>query len=690
MTHDTERQVASPGTSPLSVFLGLARAIGQTHTVEDIYATALDALHLGIGVSRSAILLFDADGVMRFKASRGLSDAYLVAVEGHSPWPRGTREAEPIVVPDVTRDAGLAPFLAAIRAEGIAALAFVPLMTQQGVIGKFMLYFAEPIQLSDEQLQLASAVAAQVAFAVDRTRAEAMVRRSEERLRFALDAAAMGTWDWDLTTNEVVWSDNLERIHGLPSGSFDGSFASYEREIHPDDRGRVFASIQRALAEGAPHEVEYRIVAPDGTVRWCEGKGRVEHDDRGKPVRMSGVCVIVTRRKEAELARLSAAEEASRLKDEFLATLSHELRTPLNAILGWTQMLQSGALGPERTAQAIEVISRNARLQARLIEDILDVSRIITGKLPIERRPVSLAQILDTVLTGIQPLADAGGLEVSRVVAPDLPIVEGDAKRLHQVLNNVLVNAVKFTPRGGTIRVSCVADHDRVRIEVADTGVGITAEFLPFVFDRFRQADSRATRRHGGLGLGLSIAQYIVDQHDGTISAASDGPGTGTTVAITLPVAAAGRTLDGETQGFPAAVRLDGATILVVDDQDDGREVVAAVLEAAGAEVIRCGSAHHALDAMTTAGADLLVADIAMPDTDGYALLRTMRARGNYMPAIAVTAFARPEDHARAMAAGFDEYSAKPVDRAALLMSVQRLIESRREGLTAHEARPAR
>ena len=346
----------------------------------------------------------------------------------------------------------------------------------------------------------------------------------------------MGTWDWDLATNVVQWSDNLAAIHGLPPGAFDGTFASYEKEIHPDDRSRVFASVQRALDEGVPHDVEYRIVAPDGSVRWCEGKGRVEYE-HGRPARMSGVCMIVTRRKEAELAKLGAAEESSRLKDEFLATLSHELRTPLNAILGWVQMLQTGELSVARAQQAVDVIGRNARLQAQLIEDILDVSRIIAGKLEIERAPVSVSQLLETVVAGIAPAAAAKRVAFEPQVAANLPPIEGDAKRLHQVLNNVLSNAVRFTSEGGSIVLRCATDENGLHIDIRDSGVGIASEFLPYMFDRFRQADSRSTRAHGGLGLGLAIAKHLVELHDGAISAHSDGPGTGTTVSIRLPVA---------------------------------------------------------------------------------------------------------------------------------------------------------
>ena len=352
--------------------LRLTKAIGATRTVQDIYPAALDALHDGLGVTRSAILLFDSDGVMRFKAWRGISDEYRNTVEGHTPWSPAAVDPSPIIVPDVEEAPDLADYRAVFAREGIRALVFIPLVSNGRVIGKFMLYYDHPASIGAADVELVGVIAAQVAFAVERKRAEDQARESEERLRFALDAAMMGTWDWDLVGQNVRWSDNLERIHGLPPGTFDGTFESYAREIHPEDRERVFASVARALAAEGDHDVEYRIVAPDGTIRWAEGKGRVHYVD-GEPVRMSGVCMIVTRRKEAELAKLEAAHESARMKDEFLATLSHELRTPLNAILGWVQILESGMVPADRVQEALKVIGRNARVQGQLIEDILDV-----------------------------------------------------------------------------------------------------------------------------------------------------------------------------------------------------------------------------------------------------------------------------------------------------------------------------
>jgi len=653
--------------------LQLTRDISRSRTVDQIYLAALEALSIGLGVERSSILLFDAAGVMRFVAARGLSDSYKAAVEGHTPWTPESSDPQPIVVPDVTRDPGLAPYLATIKAERISAMAFIPLVGFDRVIGKFMLYYAAPQDLPPEDVKLAQIVAAQVAFAVERTRTEEQARRSEERLRFALDAAAMGTWDWDLLTNAVRWSDNLERIHGLPPGSFDGSFASYEREIHPDDRERVLASVRQALEHGVPHDVEYRLVAPDGTVRWCEGKGRVELDG-GRPVRMTGVCMMVTRRKEAELARLQTAEEASRLKDEFLATLSHELRTPLNAIVGWTEMLQRGVLAPEQGRHAVEVIGRNARLQAQLIEDILDVSRIITGKLQIDREPLAVAPLVEAAMAVIAPAAAARRIAVTADRPDSLPPIEGDPRRLTQILNNVLGNAVKFTPEGGNITLACRSDGEALTIQIRDSGVGIAAEFLPYVFDRFRQADSRSTRHHGGLGLGLAIARHLVSLHDGAISAESDGPGQGTTVTIQLPLAAPLSKPSPVTHSVGRDLpSLADLSIVVVDDQADSRELVTAVLEQRGARVNACDSAAAALAALRRGSADALVADIAMPEVDGYQLIRQIRAAGISVPAIAVTAYARPDDRQRALGAGYSGYFAKPIEAAALIHAVRAL-----------------
>jgi PAS domain S-box-containing protein len=669
----TKPLMSTATNSKLGVCLALTGAISRSQTVEEIYAAALDALAKGLGVSRASILLFDRDGVMRFKAYSGLSDSYRAAVEGHTPWTPDTPDAQPITVGDVRLEPSLKAFLPTIEAEGIAAMAFIPLLSLGKVIGKFMLYYDVPHELNDDELQLAGVVAAQVAFAVERTRAEENARQSEERLRFALEAASMGTWDWDLTADTVRWFTNVGDLHGLPSGACNGAFRAYGQEIHPDDRERVTASARRAIAQGVPHDVEYRIVAPDGTVRWVEGKGRVEYDG-GRAVRMTGVCMIVTRRKEAELARLASAEEASRLKDEFLATLSHELRTPLNAVLGWVQMLQTDALSPDRMRRAVDVIGRNARLQAQLIEDILDVSRIITGKLEIERVPVRIDQLLDTAISGVLPAAKAKRIQVSRDICTDLPPIDGDPKRLQQVLGNVLSNAIKFTPEGGAVDVRCLTTGDGVLIEVRDSGAGIAAEFLPYVFDRFRQADCRATRQHGGLGLGLALARYLVEQHKGEIRAESAGLDRGTTLEIRLPRASARSVL-----AWPAPapdepkvdLRLDGAVVLVVDDQADSREVLAALFNRCGAEVLQCASADQALHELAESCVQLLVADIAMPDVDGYELIARVRRAHDGVPAVAVSACARPQDRKRALAAGYNGYCSKPIETDAFLHTVR-------------------
>ena len=434
------------------------------------------------------------------------------------------------------------------------------------------------------------------------------------------------------------------------------------------------------MDEGTPYEIEYRIVTPSGSIKWLEGKGRVEYEG-GRPARLTGVCRDVTPRKEMELARVAAAEEASRLKDEFLATLSHELRTPLNAILGWVQILQSGDVSNERVRHAIDVIARNGKLQAQLIEDILDISRIISKKLDIERSTVRVQGLVEAAVAALLPAARAKQIQMTHWVADDLPPIEGDPKRLQQVLGNVVSNAIKFTPEGGRVEIRCAASEDVVSIEVTDTGIGIDSEFLPLVFDRFRQADSRSTRQHGGLGLGLAITRHLVEQHNGEIEAHSDGRDRGTRITIRLPAAAPGnendisqRSMASSAQSSAMDLRLDGTTILVVDDESDSRELLATVFERCGADVLRCGSAREALTLLETTPVSLVVADIAMPEVDGCELLERARRMRASLPAVAVSAYARPEDRQRALAAGYNGYCSKPVETPEFLRTVRTVL----------------
>jgi len=538
---------------------------------------------------------------------------------------------------------------------------------------------------------------------LEREQALAAARASEEQLRFALEAARVGAWDWEVARGTVTWSAMLEtwsamleEIHGVPPGGFGGTFEEYQKEIHPDDRERVLRALGTALDGGQDHDVEYRIVRPDGSVRWVHGRGRVFRDASGRPVRMSGVCFDVTARKRAdeERARLleleqAAREEAERVnraKDEFLATLSHELRTPLNALMGWARLLRSPNVDEATAARAIEVIERNTRVQAQLVGDLLDVSRIITGKLRLDIGPVSLPAVIDAAIDAVRAAADARQITITTSLDPALGTLHGDADRLQQIVWNLLSNAVKFTPPGGRARVEVTRNGEHVEIAVSDSGKGIEPGFLPYVFDRFRQADSTTTRSHGGLGLGLAIVRHLAELHGGTVSASSPGPGLGSTFVVRLPMtpalagdapAAAGEPRNGEAAELDPLPALDGTRILLVEDEDDTREVLANVLERCGAHVTAVASAAEALMTFDLAQPDVLVSDIGMPGEDGYALIRKIRARHGdsraWVPAVALTAYARREDRDDALAAGFQLHVPKPVEPAELARSVAAL-----------------
>lgn len=391
-------------------------------------------------------------------------------------------------------------------------------------------------------------------------------------------------------------------------------------------------------------------------------------------------------RKELQGA-LGAAEAAARAKDEFLAVVSHELRTPLNGILGWAQLMAMGALDDAAKVRALSAIERNAKAQARLIEDILDLSRISSGRLRLNVANVDLAAVIDAAIDVVRPAAEAKSIRLQPVIDTGVSTISGDPDRLQQVLWNLLSNAITYSPSGSRVFVRLGRANSHVELVVSDTGHGIKADFLPFVFDRFRQADNSATRKHGGLGLGLSITRHLVEMHGGTIAVASDGEGRGSTFTVALPLSA----VQGDSRPLARVPRLhpqgasretqlqslEGLRVLVVDDEPDARDLLATVLRKSGAVVTAARSVSEAMECANAMRPEFLISDIEMPGEDGYSLIRKVRASEipefRSVPAIALTAYAGPGDRMRALEAGFQMHMAKPVQPAELVLVVANL-----------------
>ena len=384
-----------------------------------------------------------------------------------------------------------------------------------------------------------------------------------------------------------------------------------------------------------------------------------------------------------EQAARAEAERANRAKDQFLATLSHELRTPLSAILGWSQLVRTGRLEETQMARAFETIERNARSQSQLIDDLLDVSRIITGKLQIELRLVDLSKVIEAAVDSVRPTCETKGIDFELQRIPSSCLLRGDANRLQQIFWNLFNNAVKFTPAGGKISVTVEKDESNINVIISDTGIGIDARFLPFIFERFQQADGSTTRAHGGLGLGLAIVRHLVDLHNGDIKVESAGPGQGSTFRVTLPVVVPSARVSEATTlselearyfGPDYSKMLDGMRILVVDDEADSRDLLTAILTRCGSEVKCTESASEALQAFKEWKPDVLVSDIGMPVEDGYSLIKKVRKlkskRARHIPAVALTAYATSDDRARALSAGFQMHLAKPIEPKALVKSI--------------------
>ncbi len=531
----------------------------------------------------------------------------------------------------------------------------------------------------------------------ERRRAEDALRASEQMFRRLAETTHLVPWEADARTWRFSYvGPQAEQLLGhAPEAWLDPGF--WAARIHPEDRDAVLALFEHSCAELEHFDLEYRMIAADGRCVWVQDVASVVRAT-GEATLLRGFLIDVTHRKEAEAVREELlersreaqrrAEEASRLKDDFLATLSHELRTPLNAILGWSEVLEEGDSDGDTAQRAIETIARNARSQAKLIEDLLDISRIMTGRLRLETRPIGdLQAIVEAAVDSLRLAAEAKQIDVQVAAQPRLGPILGDPVRLQQVVWNLVSNAVKFTPRGGEVHITLDRDGACARLVVRDTGEGIRSDFLPYVFDRFRQGDGGSTRTHGGLGLGLAIVRQLAELHGGEVAVTSRGPGLGATFTVRLPLMATqGASRESRRPADPVlaesarreAPSLAGLRVVAVDDEPDSLALIRTVLERARAHVDTATTAADALHRLAESRFDLLIADVGMPERDGYWLIRRVRELapdlGGTVPAMALTAYARPEDRASLLAAGFQVHLAKPVTPDELTRAVADMV----------------
>ncbi|MEH2402484.1 hybrid sensor histidine kinase/response regulator [Nostoc sp.] len=556
----------------------------------------------------------------------------------------------------------------------------------------------------------------------------AELRQSEERLRSLSTCSPVGIFEIDTEGGCRYTNPRYQTICGLKAA--ESLEKRWLESVYPEDRERAVTSWSDYIREGRNYSEEFRFQTAQGIVRWVQVRSSPMLSGQGELLGYVGTLEDITEGKQAEEVRAQVireqtarqeAEAANRMKDEFLAVLSHELRTPLTSMLGWSKILRSKKLDDKATSRALEAIERNAMSQMQLIEDILDVSRIIRGQLRLNVSAVNLISVMEAALEAVRPLAEAKDIKLNTVLDTSVGSVYGDPARLQQVVWNLLTNAIKFTPKGGRVEVrlsayfgSLISDFglgsdgenldssnndessnpeskiqnlksQYAQIQVIDTGIGISSEFLPKVFERFRQADSTTTRSHNGLGLGLAIVRHLVELHKGTIFAQSPGIGEGATFTVRLPLLQnnranrGNREATGEISSPVASVPLAGLRVLVVDDQADTRNFLSFMFEEYGAIATAVASVDEALRVIEQAKADILISDIGMSEQDGYTLIRKLRSlepeKGGRIPAIALTAYTREEDRLEALKAGFQQHLSKPIDPIKLIAMVVNVLK---------------
>ena len=531
---------------------------------------------------------------------------------------------------------------------------------------------------SEDDLALLGELADRAALAIENADLFRRLTESEVKLNMAMEAGHLGVFEWDVIKGTVFWSPSLEEAHGIPKGSFEGTFEAFQRDVHPDDRERVITAIETVVRERIDHHIDYRIIRPDGEIRWLEAKARLDCDPDGKPLRLLGICSDVTERKRAEgrLKRtLDSLTEADRRKDQFLAMLAHELRNPMMPMVLALEMLEARDDASDTERRAHKILGRQMHHLTRLVDDLLDVSRISRGKIELTREPIDLCRIARDVVVDHAATAGARGIKFD-VALPDEPCwISGDQVRLAQVLGNVIGNAVKFSYTGEVVRIVLARDPDRgwPTITVRDRGTGIAPEILPSIFDPFTQGD----RTHGGLGLGLSVVRGIVELHGGHVTARSRGAGEGTEVVISLPPSPV--TSHVTVTPVPAA----GARsfrILIVEDNTDAAELLSTLLRSKGHCVETVASGSDAGRTATRFLPEVVLCDLGLPGKDGFEVAAELRntPQTESVHLIAVSGYGSSDDKRRCVQAGFDRHLTKPVNAVALLALLGELATSDR------------
>jgi signal transduction histidine kinase/CheY-like chemotaxis protein len=704
MIHTHERRLAQ-----LVSLQRVGEAVARADSLADILEAALDGLVDGVGADRASILLFDPDGVMRFKAWRGLSDGYRSAVEGHTPWRPEDSDAAPITVPDVAVDPSLTAFHATFAAEGIAALAFVPLLHQGRVLGKFMLYYGAPHGFGDDELGVVEAFARQVALAIERQASATALRESEARWRALArtGAAFASALEIAKALEEVVGSvvpalSDFAIVH-LTDGD-GGLRQAAQAHVDPHLEEVLVAIGQRYVPSRNPGSVLSRVFGTGQATYVADSAAGLPALDLDPAMRdlvqrlepaTQVVVVLVARGRTLgtltlgmgkasgrsftaadvpfaeELARRAALaidnaalyEELranDRRKDEFLAMLAHELRNPLAAIVASTQLLGAGGNGdPARRERALAILERQALHMARLTDDLLDVSRFTRGKIELRRAPVELAQLVRQVASGFDGQVERGGYLFAVEVPPGELWLDADTARLEQVVSNLVANALKFTPPGGKIGISLRREGDEALLEVRDSGVGIEPDFLPRIFDLFAQDDRSLARSAGGLGIGLTLVRTLVELHGGKVRAASGGPGQGSRFTVRLPLASVAE------QPIVASATGEGNSrrVLLVEDGVDAAEALAELLRHWGHQVAVAGDAPTALALAPGFAPDVVLLDLGLPGMDGHELARHLRQLPALRSAllVALTGYGQQRDRERSAAVGIDHHLVKPV-----------------------------